>query len=93
MRFASFGPPAAYDGGMRTSEAPPEGVSIAAVSRRLDIPVPTIRSWERRYGFPVAAEDRRSGTAGTRRGEIEQLRDLRDLITRGHSARAAVEPG
>ena len=68
---------------------PAEGVSIAAVSRALDIPVPTIRSWERRYGFPAP-----SRTAGRHRRytvrEIEQLRDLRDLITRGYSARDAV---
>jgi DNA-binding transcriptional MerR regulator len=64
-------------------------VSIASVSETLDIPVPTIRSWERRYGFPSP-----SRTAGRHRRyaprEIEQLRELRDLITRGHSARDAV---
>ena len=66
-----------------------EGLSIAAVSRALDIPVPTIRSWERRYGFPAP-----SRTDGRHRRytaqEVEQLRELRDLITRGHSARNAV---
>jgi DNA-binding transcriptional MerR regulator len=66
------------------------GVPIAAVSRALDIPVPTIRSWERRYGFPSPPR-----TGGRHRryttNEIEQLRDLRDLITRGYSARGAVE--
>lgn len=69
--------------------APQSGVSIATVSRTLDIPVPTIRSWERRYGFPSP-----SRTGGRHRRytvrDIEQLRDLRDLITRGHSAREAV---
>jgi DNA-binding transcriptional MerR regulator len=70
-------------------EAPLASVSIASVSKTLDIPVPTIRSWERRYGFPSP-----SRTDGRHRRytvrEIEQLRDLRDLITRGHSAREAV---
>jgi DNA-binding transcriptional MerR regulator len=70
-------------------EAPIASVSIASVSKTLDIPVPTIRSWERRYGFPSP-----SRTDGRHRRytvrEIEQLRDLRDLITRGHSAREAV---
>lgn len=65
------------------------GVSIASVSKALDIPVPTIRSWERRYGFPAPPR-----TGGRHRRytprEIEQLRNLRDLITRGHSAREAV---
>ncbi len=63
---------------------------IAAVSTLLQIPVPTIRSWERRYGFPVPAR-----TQGHHRRytveEVDQLRKLRDEITRGHSAREAVE--
>ncbi|HEX6330428.1 MAG TPA: MerR family transcriptional regulator [Actinomycetota bacterium] len=62
---------------------------IASVSKALGIPVPTIRSWERRYGFPSP-----SRTGGRHRRytttEMEQLRDLRDLISRGHSAREAV---
>jgi MerR family transcriptional regulator, light-induced transcriptional regulator len=69
----------------RSSDA---GVPIATVSRTLDIPVPTIRSWERRYGFPSPPR-----TWGRHRRytaqEIEQLRQLRDLITRGHPARDA----
>jgi DNA-binding transcriptional MerR regulator len=66
-----------------------EGIPIAAVSKTLDIPVPTIRSWERRYGFPAPSRtDGRHRRYTTR--EVEQLRDLRDLITRGHSARDAV---
>lgn len=63
---------------------------IAAVSEMLDIPVPTIRSWERRYGFPDP-----SRTSGRHRRysltEISQLRALRDAITQGHPARDAVE--
>lgn len=62
---------------------------IAAVSSLLGIPVPTIRSWERRYGFPVPAR-----THGQHRRysveEVDQLRKLRDEITRGHPARDAV---
>ena len=65
-----------------------DGVPIATVSQTLDIPVPTIRSWERRYGFPspprTGGRHRRYTTQ-----EIEQLRDLRDLITRGRPAREA----
>jgi methanogenic corrinoid protein MtbC1 len=52
--------------------------------------VPTIRSWERRYGFPNPAR-----TRGQHRrysvDEIDQLRKLRDEITRGHTAREAVD--
>ncbi len=62
---------------------------IAGVAERLGIPVPTIRSWERRYGFPAPAR-----TRGRHRRydehEIERLRDLRDLITRGFPPAEAV---
>jgi DNA-binding transcriptional MerR regulator len=72
--------------------APDTGLryAIAAVSEMLDVPIPTIRSWERRYGFPDP-----SRTSGKHRRysltEISQLRALRDAITRGHAAREAVE--
>ena len=69
------------------TQAPRE--KIAAVSSLLGIPVPTIRSWERRYGFPLP-----SRTQGKHRrysvDEIDQLRMMRDEITRGHSASEAV---
>ena len=75
----------------RASEPTPQTqLPIAAVSSLLGIPVPTIRSWERRYGFPEPAR-----TQGKHRrysvDEIDQLRMLRDEITRGHSAREAVD--
>jgi DICT domain-containing protein len=31
---------------------PPGGLSIGELARRTDVPVPTLRSWESRYGFP-----------------------------------------
>jgi DNA-binding transcriptional MerR regulator len=67
-----------------------ETLPIAGVSERLQIPVPTIRSWERRYGFPLP---RRTPGRHRRYGpsELEQLRELRDLIARGHPTREAVE--
>ena len=65
-------------------------MTISAVSTMLGIPVPTIRSWERRYGFPTP--DR---TGGRHRRyspqDVELLRLLRDEITRGNRARDAVE--
>ncbi len=64
--------------------------AIAGVSEKLGIPVPTIRSWERRYGFPVPPR-----TNGKHRrytdAEVEQLRAMRDAITQGHAAREAVD--
>lgn len=63
---------------------------IADVSELLGIPAPTMRSWERRYGFPSPPR-----TTGRHRrysrDEIELLRALRDEIARGRSARDAVE--
>jgi len=64
-------------------------VAISEASKLLGIPVPTIRSWERRYGFPSPAR-----TGGKHRrytlDEISTLRAVRDEITRGHPAREAV---
>jgi DNA-binding transcriptional MerR regulator/methylmalonyl-CoA mutase cobalamin-binding subunit len=64
-------------------------LTISEVSTLLGVPIPTIRSWERRYGFAPPPR-----TPGKHRrytpAEIEQLRELRDAITRGHPAREAV---
>ena len=64
-------------------------LTISAVSNLLDIPVPTIRSWERRYGFPEPAR-----TSGAHRRyeprSIEALRALRDEIASGVRAEVAV---
>ena len=61
------------------------GLSISAVSLMLEIPVPTIRSWERRYGIPTP-----SRTGGKHRrfaiDSIAELRDLRDAIASGRRA-------
>ena len=66
-----------------------ERLTISTVSAQLGIPIPTIRSWERRYGFPAPAR-----TGGQHRryspDEAELLRMLRDEITRGHRASDAV---
>jgi DNA-binding transcriptional MerR regulator/methylmalonyl-CoA mutase cobalamin-binding subunit len=70
--------------------AEPEQLTIAAVSSLLGIPVPTIRSWERRYGFPSPAR-----TQGQHRRysieDVDLLRKLRDEITRGYRTRDAVD--
>lgn len=75
---------------MQAPAASQTRMTIAAVSSLLGIPVPTIRSWERRYGFPVP-----SRTQGKHRrysvDEVDQLRMMRDEITRGHSASEAVD--
>lgn len=65
-----------------------DGLAIAAVARALEIPIPTIRSWERRYGLP--APPRTEGKHRRySRAEIDELMGLRDLIVRGYPARTA----
>lgn len=65
----------------RMKDAGP-GMSIAAVAQMLDVPVPTIRSWERRYGLPVPRT--RGGHRRYDREHVARLRALRDEIVRGH---------
>lgn len=66
------------------------GMSISAVSALLDIPVPTIRSWELRYGVPTPAR-----TGGKHRrysmAEIRELRTMRDEIAKGRRAADAAK--
>jgi MerR family transcriptional regulator, light-induced transcriptional regulator len=85
------GPSDGYHDSMpdQNTEIAPRGVSIAVVSELLGIPVPTIRSWERRYGLPAP---RRTNGRHRRYGQsdLEQLRALRDLVTKGLAASDAV---
>jgi len=64
-------------------------LAIAAVSDKLGIPIPTIRSWERRYGFPTPSRTPGKHRRYTRT-EIDDLRAVRDAITQGHPASVAV---
>ena len=64
------------------SRETPIGLTIEQVSQMLGVPVPTIRSWERRHQVPVA--NRTPG--GHRRYSNEQLdalRRMRDLVAQG----------
>ena len=66
------------------------GVVIAEAARMLGVPMPTLRSWELRYGIP--ASSRRSGQH--RRyspAELNALRLMRDEIARGRRAGAAAK--
>ena len=66
-----------------------DGLSIAAVSELLGIPVPTIRSWEHRYGFPepvrTEGKHRRYGPE-----HVDQLITIRGAIVEGLSTSEAV---
>ena len=67
-----------------------EDLTIQQVSQLLNVPSPTIRSWERRYGVPMA--DRSSG--GHRRygrAQLDQLLRMRELISAGRRPLEAAE--
>lgn len=65
-------------------------LQIKDVSLLLGLPVPTIRSWERRYGWP---QPDRTGGSHRRYSSlaVQQLRALRDEVARGVPVSAAVE--
>src|SRR4029077_15991511 len=66
------------------------GLPIAEVSRQLGVPMPTLRSWELRYGIPPT--DR---TFGKHRRysptELHTLRLMRDETARGTRASLAAD--
>jgi DNA-binding transcriptional MerR regulator len=62
-----------------------DGLPIHQVSDLLGVPAPTLRSWERRYGLPLAARS----AGGHRRYslvDLDQLRLMRDEVARGRAA-------
>lgn len=64
-------------------------LSIGALSAATGVPVETIRSWERRYGFPVA--DRKpSGHRVYALDTVARLRLISDALGRGHRAAEVV---
>lgn len=64
-------------------------LSIGALSAATGIGVETIRSWERRYGFPVA-ERKPSGHRVYALGTVARLRLISDALGRGHRAAEVV---
>jgi len=68
----------------------PKGVPIRDVAEILGVPMPTIRSWELRYGIPSLSR----GRGQHRRyspDEVNALRLMRDEIARGQQAGVAAE--
>jgi hypothetical protein len=69
---------------------PRQGIAIAQLSQALAVPMPTIRSWELRYGIPSVSRPQ-----GQHRrylpAEVPAVRLMRDEIVRGHSAGAAAQ--
>ncbi|MEO8090455.1 MAG: cobalamin B12-binding domain-containing protein [Gemmatimonadales bacterium] len=60
-------------------------LSIGALSAATGIPADTIRTWERRYGFPVA-ERKPSGHRVYPLATVPRLRRIAQAIARGHRA-------
>ena len=70
----------------RTSQRKPssEGMlTIGALSRAAGVPVETIRTWERRYQFPVAYR-KSSGHRIYPLSSVSRLRRVAEAISRGH---------
>lgn len=64
-------------------------LSIGALSAAIGIPVETLRTWERRYGFPVA--DRKpSGHRLYPLSTVSRLRLINQALARGHRAAEVV---
>lgn len=64
-------------------------LSIGALSRSTGIPVETLRTWERRYGFPVP-ERKPSGHRVYPVANVPRLRRIAEALARGHRANEAV---
>ena len=64
-------------------------LSIGALSAATGIPVETIRTWERRYGFPVA-ERKPSGHRVYPVSTVPRLRLIHQALGRGHRAAEVV---
>jgi MerR family transcriptional regulator, light-induced transcriptional regulator len=71
------------------SESGPASLSIGALARASDVPVATLRTWARRYGFPSAG----GPPAGQRLfpiAHVERLRLIRRALALGHRAAQAL---
>jgi MerR family transcriptional regulator, light-induced transcriptional regulator len=64
-------------------------LSIGALSRATGIPVETLRTWERRYGFPVP-ERKPSGHRVYPLAAVTRLRRISEVLARGHRAAEVV---
>jgi methanogenic corrinoid protein MtbC1 len=69
----------------------PRGVPITEVARSLGVPMPTLRSWELRYGIPELTGRLPGQHRRYRPDEINALRLMRDEIARGQQAAQAAE--
>ncbi|MBA2291248.1 MAG: cobalamin B12-binding domain-containing protein [Gemmatimonadales bacterium] len=68
-----------------TAPDPTATLSIGALAAATGIPADTLRTWERRYGYPTARR-KPSGHRVYPFEMVERLRRIADLIARGHRA-------
>lgn len=78
------------ENGAATDAAHGDGLTIQQASQLLDVPAPTIRSWERRYDVPLASRSS-GGHRRYTRAQLDQLRVMRDLIAQGRRPAQAAE--
>lgn len=71
--------------GARLGTEPAARLSIGALARASDIPVTTLRTWERRYGYPVA-ERKPSGHRVYPLSVVPRLRRIAEALARGYRA-------
>ena len=64
-------------------------LSIGALSRATGIPIETLRTWERRYGFPEP-ERKPSGHRVYSLASVPRLRRIAEALARGHRAAEVV---
>jgi len=69
---------------------PESGLSIGALSKATGIPVETLRTWERRYGFPNP-ERNTSGHRVYSSTTVERLKLIDNALKEGHRAAAALQ--
>lgn len=64
-------------------------LAIGALSRATGIPIETLRTWERRYGFPIP-ERKPSGHRVYPLSSVPRLRRIAEALGRGHRAAEVV---
>lgn len=79
--------PAAYGGDVASSG---DGITIGQVSALLGVPVPTLRSWQRRYGL-VAPGRTVGGHRRYGKEDVEVLQAMRSAVGRGLAAGSAAQ--
>ncbi len=76
-------------GSRRQPGVPGGRLSIGALSRATGIPIETLRTWERRYGFPIP-ERKPSGHRVYPVSSVPRLRRIAEALGRGHRAAEVV---